>query len=449
MTTRHKSYTKLSLGHTLIWFYDPKDPVRPDPIASYNEEWNVTVSDDFVGGDMPNWKQVIASGGSATNDFVKYGRKVNVADCIPLVYHTTSYRPFLDTYLQEWSGFRYMGTPEQPNLFDFKPNMRYDLIAESNQKIYDKIYAEHNSFNGYAFLGEIKDTIHLIRHPMSVISDLTETYIDTVAKNKAAFRHQHSLLIRKGRLLRSVNQRIRNQKRINALLSKERKLASNLWLQLRFGVLPLIQDVQNFAQTALDQLISQQERYKWYKATSKGVVPGLDFIPDIFQLYGSYYKNTYDQKHRGNCRILAREKLELRGPNKELLDVLAVSSGLLEPGRLLIPALWDLTPLSVFADYFVNVNSVLTAALTDTSKIDHVELQYRESKDTSTTTSLLSGITSGWRNLAHQDGYCIVSNYRYQRKEWALTIPSITFTLPIGSPIRLANLAAFLNNVAK
>lgn len=445
MTVKHQSFNRSFKTVMGTRYYEDHPDVLAPPYNLQPYTFDVTITNDAVGANLPNWRKIIQSGGSATNDFVKYGRQASRAEQIPAlissVWRSSGYR--LDTL-----GAVQVGVPEQPNLFDFKPDLRQDLLDEVNMKILGKIAEAHNPFNAYAFLGELRETIHTIRHPGESIAQLMTTYAERVADNKRQFTAKRHWQTRKGRLSRTVKQRIHNDRKLKRLLQQERRIASNLWLEYRFGVLPLISDLKALASNALDSLLGNtQDNFRWYKASAKGDAPGLAFSPEYGDIGFCRYLFSNSQVHRGKATLLARERIEIRGPAKGLLDVINYSVDLGNLMETFIPALWDLTPLSVFVDYFVNINDVLTSSLLDLRSIDHVELQYRESKDTTAVATCIGQSTSGVTINYATDGTNKVSNYRYQRKEWQLTIPSIRFTLPIGKPIRLANLAAFLNNI--
>lgn len=403
---------------------------------------NVVSTRLYSGANDPLWRDKIAKGESATNPYLLTGRKYDRKLQQPLSGSILTYDSNVDKSIKYTFNY-YTTMPVYSELTRFEPVLRAEVINLVQGKAFEAIYEHHNRVNGFGILGELRKTIHGIRHPAEALVGLTQQYVDTVAKNKRVFA------ARKHQILRTVNNRIRQKKRLAQLASNERKLASNLWLEYRFGWIPLVQDVEGIVLSALNIYEDNISRFNWYRVKAQSNHPLQTSVREYSDNRVKFLINDLAGR-QGRAVLLVREKTVIRPPIDRMTDLL---TAVLHTNdiKTLVPALWDLTPLSVFVDYFVNVNQILVASITETTQVDHVELQYRESINT-TSTTLFNGTTHGnpYSELTRViQGKQHVSDYRYQRQEWQLSIPMISFTSPIGSPIRLANLAAFFNNVVK
>lgn len=442
MTTKNKSYQKYFIDLRDQRFYGLGGVIPP--WTKNNGRSSVTVVKNATGGNLPNWRQVIASGGSATNDYVIKGRNVDPGNCIPRRYH--SYKDS-GGYRNERMVEAYRMPPEFPLITGFNSLLQRELLQEVNVRMYKRISEKRNPFNGFAFIGELRETYAMIRHPFETLTKLATSYSNNVAKNKAEFAARHRWARKRLNLAKTVNQRNRADKRKKALLREERRLASNLWLQYRFGVLPLIKDIDEAFHKANRIFLGNEVQFVWHKVSKKLAWDSLEWKAYETQEDDAYYRVTGRSNVRGEATLVARERVKLTMPDRKIGSIINKTFELSNYVETLIPALWDLTPMSVFMDYFVNVNDVLSSAMLNTSNVDHVELRYRESHDHSTEFTYSRPVGAGYGHFYNQPSRSTVTNYIYQRRKWGLTIPSVSFTTPIGKPIRLANLAAFLNNV--
>lgn len=319
-------------------------------------------------------------------------------------------------------------------------NLRHRLTQEAMGKFYRKLVAESQAINGWSFLGELANTIHSLRHPAESLAKLVETYAKNVELNKRQFSR------RKETLLRSVMRAQKKRARMNRLIAQERKLASNLWLEFQFGLKPLAGDIAAAAGAVYDYSTGNDRlNYKVVYAKAEA--------SDERSTNGSVGSHLDVRYEETNLYVRAT-KVKLQG----IINMEAHFAGV-TPARVLrnkfdlgfsavAPAVWDLLPCSVFFDYFANINDVITAATAVVPKVANMNRRVRE------TVTLHHSYDPTNHTLGYpkidppkRRGTCSVSKTHYLRERYALSIPELTFTTPFDSPIRLTNLAAFLNNV--
>lgn len=211
--------------------------------------------------------------------------------------------------------------------------------AESTARLafLSKIREIRGDFQALPFLGELSETLQMLRHPIRGITRV----------NRSAEARFRSLW----RLYRSKPARL------------EERL-ENAYLQWTYGVSPLINDIQGMissikslfdeprVQRVLVTIPIPDERV-WHQA-------GLHY--DEGGTQSTWYQ--WEMKCSGSVRIAGALKNELLPASVERFNAL---NGL--ELRDIVPAAWELTPYSFLVDYFVNIGDVLGGFFTDTSSL--------------------------------------------------------------------------------
>jgi len=213
-------------------------------------------------------------------------------------------------------------------LLTLSPSKAYNQALVSYLKKVRKVQVE---FSAPTALGEIRETIHMLKHPLQGLSDLAKSYLGKVKRAKGRSRNW------KGNL-------------------------SSLWLEQAFGWQPLIHDIT--------------DAYKLYKGhiDSNDQVPVTAFAieeeakpteaspgslgPDTI---GYSFTNTRLQKC--TVRFRGMVKRQVQGPQ---LDNMARWG--FTPSEFL-PTAWELLPWSFLFDYFSNIGDLITASVAVRSSI--------------------------------------------------------------------------------
>jgi len=278
-----------------------------------------------------------------------------------------------------------------------------------------------SSFNGGTFLGELRETIHMIKRPGAALSDLVHIGMDRYAN--LAKRYAGKRLTRL-----ELNQAL-----------------SGLYLEGVFGWLPLIADV-NSAMDAYDKLTSRgpsslqcrgfgKETKQTSQTTGTENIYTSNFPSDFTQVtsteaqvlyYGKVKASIYGHGSLGNARELFGFKADE-----------------------FVPTLWELMPWSFLIDYFANISEIVSATTFLNSQLAW----------TSKTTRRIAYVQRAGR-FRHTlgSGYQLGGGGEYNWKTSSTqvnriasvspSVPGLELSLP-GSSAKWANMAALLSQSQK
>lgn len=364
----------------------------------------VSVGELRVGADRPKWRSDIAQGRSATNSLntVKYVVRrgsgfLRARGIHPAVRGKTAF----NTYV----GLSSNQAKDSHNIDD-NPVV-ISARGTANMRIRKKIREENSSWSGLTFLGELRETIHMIRNPAATMRKRLGLYID---------RHK----------------RHRNKPGYGRTLADS-------WLEFSFGVSPLIGDISSAAEALL--------RYE--EPRLKRLTVNAD---DIRQTANGYYTNGVGGLNIvANYTNVAYESAQVRftaGYQRQVTRDWGPVNNLIQYGgfRLdeIIPTAWELIPWSFLIDYFANIGDVIAAATVSTSNV----------KWWSRTTVLESHLVRAGLKLTNYDPswlviddvvepYLVAKTTRIVRDSLAPGIPPVTLELP-GLPRQFLNMGALI-----
>lgn len=282
-----------------------------------------TSSSVTLGLSPSNWRRVIANGGNATSPLSGYRRTIK---CAP------------GSWNYHWEPFKapnlYYGSGDGPFLLSFiggVPQLPSDDIDSSadqiaRRKFLSKYLEKRGNWRGGNFIAEFRDTVHMLRHPISGLFDHTMAFANKVARIKNLWRHaRHAYAQRLGQL----------------------------WLSYSFGWKPFFEDIQDL-NLAISALGNKHDviRIKGYgKHESYSCVPGITVTPPIAIAGRTWLADRVDIQRREvryTGALLARPTVY-----GQILDDFGIA-----PADIL-PAVWEAIPWSFFVDYFVNVGEML------------------------------------------------------------------------------------------
>lgn len=200
-----------------------------------------------------------------------------------------------------------------------------------------KVKEHQNPFQGLPFLGELKETLRMIRHPLRGI----------IRQNANSALHLTRL------------QRLYQNK-----LARLEEVFKNWHLQWTYGISPLINDIQGAVGT-INRMFDD---------------PGVTKIQVTIPVPSSkVFSDKGLHRYEGNTQLIgyqydisAEGSVRFVGAMNERFQ--AATSGRLSEvvgmtARDIVPAVWELTGYSFLVDYFVNVGSVVGGLFTDTSSL--------------------------------------------------------------------------------
>jgi len=265
-------------------------------------------------------------------------------------------------------------------------------------------------FKGLTWLGELKETIQMLRHPASALRDNMSKYL------RAQQRHRRLLSRKKS--LKSLNQAI-----------------SGTWLEYVYGWRPLIADIES-ACNAYSQHEADVQYLRAYGKAEGAQSDSNRVWVNHFANYGSYIvEETKRQRQKCVYKGVVRLKPEIQASSAR--NVIRLSGFGIEE---FVPTAWELIPYSFVVDYFSNIGTILNSitplfydwvwwscAITRTSKVTY-----------QTKAGVKSPFTWAWSE-SHVPGTseCVA----YSRSKPVLSLPVPQVELP-GSGWQWANLLA-------
>lgn len=288
-------------------------PLSDETLRGYSLG-NSTLTGEY----LPNWRALVAAGSDATTPL----SAVEYRLLSPIV-------PVRHRQFTQWNG---VGTV-YPGFFDddgefVRAYTPEDSQLSSAQNLTKRKLAKHLSskWKGLTFLGELRESLKMIRNPAESLRGLVMDYYKSMAS-------KHNRALKRGR--KSYNDFT--------------KTIADSWLEHSFGWAPLIGDVSSgYDAFRAAAARTPYETFK-FNAKAEGKLRSYTFVS------GSGHFNWRDEvsvRDSSTCRI--------SGAIRNSLDL---SCRLVEEFGLwpaeVVPTAWELVPWSFLVDYFTNVGDVL------------------------------------------------------------------------------------------
>lgn len=297
---------------------------------------------------LPNWKSILKSGNDATTAVS--------------VVHRLGDPP----YVKAWEVVRYHSPTLPSNLVWHDTQLEGEVldlyfpgvdpapqatIDSVRNRVIAKYYAEYHkarsSIEGGQDLGEIRETIRMIRHPFQGIRDATIDYLTALKRVKNRYgRSPHAMT----------------------------KHAAGAYLEYRFGVLPLAEDIQ---QLALDAHRGRWPRYnidvrasEFYSASERRTSLAYGNFTASATIK-ALRRSSYGLRYRG--QVFTNSSADGKISKLQALRLLPED---------FVPTLWDLIPYSWMIDYFANIGEILDALSVGTANLAWLSINDRSLTDT-------------------------------------------------------------------
>nr|UJQ85202.1 MAG: hypothetical protein 1 [Leviviridae sp.] len=289
-----------------------------------------------TGVDLPHWKQRVRDKVSATNPMsVTVLRNTFTPQYIEFVYGSNPLCPKqsrarVKTYSGTWSAGEFASNFS--GNWTVPPELEAQATNIAATKFLKHLRATETKFSGPVMLGELRETLRMIRSPAEALRKQLDLFVKKAAKahGKPGFK---------------------------------RTLAES-WLENSFGWQPLIGDLASIAEAAVT-VIDNPFRI----VTGKGEVE-KDFAPYDFTKtvagiacvvdHHTTYRASVSVKYRAgidariNCAESALERI-IHAAGFNLNEV--------------VPTAWELLPWSFLIDYFTNIGEVLSSWSTSRDSI--------------------------------------------------------------------------------
>jgi hypothetical protein len=285
----------------------------------------IVQNDTFSGDSLPRYRSIIEAGANATTSAsgFKYRRTGIVPQQYVFGYNHPSKVPS--------SACRGSGSVQSSVIgFDPPPSGNPADTLNTNKarsKFSGAVERTYTQFQGGVFLGELRETLHMIRKPAQALRKAVGSYLDTIQKNGRSLK-------RKPRADRS-------------------KWISGTYLEYAFGWAPLLSD--------LDDARSYLSRRRTALSKELIRVSASSHSPRVLLSVGSasggigLTQISYQIRDIGTYDCVLSGAVSSTALGQGMINASAMG---LSP-RHFAPTLWELLPWSFVIDYFSNVGDVI------------------------------------------------------------------------------------------
>jgi len=301
------------------------------------------------------------------------------------------------------------------------PNFLYPLMSDStaanNQalaRLYQAIRGAQTQMSGAVFLGEMREAIHMLRHPVEGLRNGMRDYLDALSKRKRG-RQSKSLL---------------------------RRILGDTWLEYSFGWIPFINDIKD-AQKAFQRVRNRTQSTRVRAYGSSELYGGHTISESIFNNY-LVFGNTTRIKRKIEVFYTAGLADVTQGATD--LQLATDSFGL--NLREFVPTAWELLPWSFAVDYFTNAGAIISSFFTNTSSVRWLSKTIRSEarqENRGVFNMAKTGIAPGPVNVVEIGGVGQDWEYVYKsvdRARSGLQLPSFMVTMPSVDSLKWVNLVA-------
>jgi hypothetical protein len=388
--------------------------VSDDLGTIYNTARNSPLSwVDFKDGvKNPRYKEQVKAGGNATTDFVGLRREVLIdTGCRVNVTYTNA----INKLVKKCSGSGYSGQaiPSFPAFAGLSSSADNAALGS----FYSKARQAQTSFNGMSFLGELAETIHLIKHP-----------------GDSLFKSVHSLMDLYANLVKRYKGRRLGGKQLQRELS-------GLYLESVFGWLPLMHDIED-AVKAYGRLMDNGPKEVMVRGFGKEAKT-TTLTAGVENLYTSSINLKFDKRLSTECQVIYFGKVRADVSGGASIEKAKSLFGF--KADEFVPAIWELAPWSFLIDYFTNISEIVSAATFVDANVSWVSKTTRQigtsfragSYDRASSSANASWVAAGGGGYQWQTRSTQVTRVR----DAHLSIPGLELSLP-GLKTQWANIAA-------
>lgn len=379
-----------------------------------------------IGSKCLDWKEKIARGENATTAYTLNRSKIVrmfEGQVIDNLKHTSFGYPRTEIYkgcFPGWVG----STPTRLTVDQAKVN------SMALSRAYKKIERELQHMNSPAVLAEILDVFRQFGRPFEAIVNLHH-------------RHLNKLYLAKRGLKGSTT-----FKKL-----KWKDILANTWLETSFGLIPMMQDSKDIAETFARWQLESELPQRKAKIVARALDSVATTVVQLDQRPTTQMSTSFDVHIRKEteCRVqyvcgLTGIVDAAFGSNDRLLQLLGFN-----PGSW-APAVYEAIPWSWLLDYFTNVQQILEAGCTSTSQVKWISktVIHKTTETRVTKCSLLNKNSGVFTRVSRTANIHGAGSIKFLRTEvdrtdpGTLGIPSLYFEHPFENYKKVANMAAVL-----
>lgn len=233
------------------------------------------------------------------------------------------------------------------------PNLFADAKNKAAIGIRKKIDEMTTTVSGGVILGEIRQTVHMMRHPAEAITQLLTKFV-----------RDHENGLKRARSLRIKNAKRKGRRQIpivgytfkNGVPRATADTIAKSYLELVFGLQPLMSDIASIAEASLSKYDAPRiQRIAFTAQAVSGTTTSVEYQPSGSVVWCPKVESFVDEV---SVRYTVGYKITTQGVSEGWKRVYEMSGFDLAH---IVPTAWNLLPWSFFIDYMSNIGDVIAA----------------------------------------------------------------------------------------
>lgn len=276
-----------------------------------------------------------------------------------------------------------------------------------------KIRAKQRHFQSGVFLGEARETLHMLRNPAMALRRSVASHIEMLKKTPHRTR-------------------------------KNPRFLADTWLEVQFGWNPFMSDIKEASDILVNLGRNLQDEYEEVRFRSKKTtLESINYDWNNWSNIRIWVKSQRTVRNRTYVRYIGQVRIKNAGTPSVDRELLGFTL------RDFVPTVWELVPWSFLIDYFSNIGDVIEAWTTCTSDLawcNRTSVRTRISRSETfidmPTTALSYWTGNGCRGSAYGNGGWVEArDKRVVRSIGISDSPRISFEIP-GFGKKWINIAA-------
>jgi len=402
---------------------------------SFSDEVNSRTGDDKT-----KWRQLVHNGESAVNNMDGSKKERRYGEIKKLSCAITAQAGAFKDQIVEISDTNVLANTAYTVIL---PSSSGASATEANNRasaaIFKAIRQEMYQISGPTFLGEVRESLKMLRRPAEALTKSMGQYMFKIDKNlKRVGRFPPSTRFTKDAF---GNWQPTGKNSSRAIEVK--KVLADTWLEYSFGWSPLLSDVKNAA-IALARFGTDIRRSRVSAVGVHELVTTTNPYVASASPAGFYWKANWVDSHKIRVSYKCGLSAKMTAPDGSTERLQELCGFQMQN---FVPTVWELLPWSFLVDYFVNVNQVLEAYTTDIARVTWTsKCEYKASLRTIEGVSLDSAVMNqnfgkGKWTPIYANGGRFQSEVSTVHRTSGLTYPTLTFKLP-DTPRQVGNMAA-------
>jgi len=308
-----------------------------------------------TGADNPKYKELIQQGLNAANYMYAYNQKV------AWKLGRVNFTRFNAGEGKTYSGFSEAFITPNTVAAGIPTGLFNNAKNAAAIGIRQRIAKETTTVSGGVILGELRETLHMLRHPAESINRLLTKFIK-----------DRELNLKRAQKLRVRNAKLKSRERMpipgytvkNGNLRETSDTIAKSWLELVFGLDPFMSDIASILEAALPVYMEPKIKRLTFTAQAAESVSSASVItPSGSSIEVPSFTEWTDEV---SCRYTVGYKVEIQGVQSGWQRVIDQSGFNL---REIIPTIWELLPWSFLIDYVSNIGDVIAANAVSLSNV--------------------------------------------------------------------------------